>query len=177
MRKFNKPLVLTAAAAAVGISALGSIAITHAAGTSSSNGPMAGLVQAISSKFHLSTSDVQTVVDEQKTKLDTQRQQKFRTTLDQAVTSGSLTQAQEDLIIAKQAEEQTFRASLEGMSMADRQTALQTNRTNLQAWATANNIPQQYIPGGPGGRGGPGHHGFMGMPAPAAASTSPATTN
>jgi hypothetical protein len=158
MNKFSKSLML-AGAAAIGLSAMGAGAI-HAASSTTSTDPMSSLVQAIASKFNLSTTDVQAVFDTQKATMDAQRQADQKTRLDQAVTDGKITQAQEDLIVAKQAEEQTFQDSLKSMSQTDRDTAMKAHMTALQKWATDNSIPQQYLMmghGGPGGgHGGPG---------------------
>lgn len=83
--------------------------------------------------------------------------------LDQAVKDGKLTQAQEDLIIAKQAEVKTFTDTLKDKNQADRQTAMQTEMTAVKAWATTNNIPEQYIlPFGGGMMHGGGMRGGMG---------------
>ena len=163
MKNAHKALIVTAATAAIGISSVG-LAITHAASSVNSTNPMSNLVQAIAKKFNLNPADVQSVVDAQKTQADTQKQQDAKTRLDDAVTKGTITKAQEDLIIAKQTEQKTFMDSLKSMSETDRQAALKTNAANLTAWATTNNIPKQFIPGGFGRGGIGGHHGMNGTP-------------
>jgi len=65
--------------------------------------------------------------------------------LDQAVKDGKITQAQEDLIIAKQAEVKAFRDGLKDKTEADRQAAMKTEMQSIKDWATANNIPEQYV--------------------------------
>ncbi len=84
--------------------------------------------------------------------------------LDQAVKDGKLTQAQEDQIIAKQAEVKTFMDSLKGKSAADRQAAMKKEQDSLKQWAASNDIPSQYILPFKGGMmGGPGNgHGMSG---------------
>jgi len=169
MSKFTKPWMIAGVTAAAGLTLLGATAI-HAAASTTTNGPMSGLVQAIATKFNLKTSDVQAVVDAQKAQIHTQHAADFKTRLDQAVKDGKLTQAQEDLIVAKEADEKTFMESLQSMSETDRKAALQTQMADLKKWATNNNIPTQYVPFGPGGHGGHrmyrGH--FEGAPMPSA---------
>lgn len=169
MKKLSKPAVLLGATALAGLAFAGSTAI-HAATTSTSGDPVSGLVQAIATKFNLQTADVQAVFDEQHAAMETQRAADEKSRLDQAVKDGKLTQAQEDLIIAKQAEEKTFMESLKDKSEADRRAALESHRTELEKWITANNIPKEYMRfgfmvrghrgmGGPGGPGsGPEFH-------------------
>jgi hypothetical protein len=130
--------------------------------------PLKGIVVAISQKFGLSETEVQAVVDEQLKKqhaeMEAKIKQDFATKLTDAVKAGKLTQAQADLITAKQEE---IRAQLE---------TLKTNQTpptkeqmkafmeGLQTWATANNIPKEFMmfgvvshKGGDHMLGGPGH--------------------
>lgn len=163
------------------------------ANTSGISNPMSDLVSTIAQKFNLNTSDVQAVFDEQKTKMDTQRedqraqmgaksQEDFTSRINQAVTDGKLTQAQVDLILAKKAEllaqQEAQKASAETMTQEERQTARETMKTqmdSLKQWATDNNIPQEYIPftgggRGHGGFGGPGGQGF-GRPVPGSSSS------
>ncbi len=65
--------------------------------------------------------------------------------LTQAVTDGKLTQAQADLITAKQAEIKTFLDSLKGKTPAERTAAIATQVTTWKAWAAANNIPDTFF--------------------------------
>lgn len=154
---------MISATALAGAATLG-IGFTQAASLKTNHAnPMANLVSAIAQKFNLKTADVQRVFDEQRT-LQEQRMQAERTArekamLDQAVKDGKLTQAQEDLIIAKQAEVKTFQESIKSLSESERRAKMQAWRTDLKSWATANNIPEQYlmpVMGGPGSGRGPG---------------------
>ncbi|MFA6160618.1 MAG: hypothetical protein WCT54_03010 [Patescibacteria group bacterium] len=110
---------------------------------------MSGLVSAIATKFNLNSTEVQQVFDDQhalnQQQMQGQRQDQMKTRLDQAVTSGQLTQAQEDLIIAKHKEVQDFMASLKDKTPDERQAAIKTETDALKQWATDNNIPQQYF--------------------------------
>ncbi len=126
--------------------------------------PMSNLVAAIAKKFNLNQSDVQKVFDEQRTQMDAQRDteqaSRLKTELDQAVTSGKLTQAQENLIIAKQAEIKSFHDSLKGKTREECEAAMKTEMASVAQWAKDNNIPTQYLMmGGPGGGPRGGHGG------------------
>jgi len=157
--------------------------------------PMSGLVAVIAQKFNLNVSDVQAVFDEQKTKMGAERetnkadmqaemQQKFADELKQAVTDGKLTQAQADLILAKKAEldaqkpsinvapkdrTQTSKTKEEMESeMKTRQAEMKAKQDALKQWATDNGIPEEYLRllggecmGGHGGHGGPGGNGWF----------------
>ncbi len=173
MTKGKKILVITSLAAALGVGALGAGTALAAQNTTARPNLMSGLVTAIAQKFNLSPSDVQAVVDQQRQQIIDQRnknaQQRFTDLLAKAVKDNKLTQAQADLITAKQAEVQAFEASLQGKSVADRQSAMKTEIDSLKAWATANKIPQQYLMYGRIGLRGPGMfvgkmmHGGWGM--------------
>ncbi len=158
-RKFMIGATALAGAATLGIG------LTQASTLKTSGfNPMGNLVSAIAQKFNLNKSDVQQVFDEQRTlqeqQMQAERAAREKAMLDQAVKDGKLTQAQEDLIIAKQAEAKTFLDGLKNLGATERQAKLETWRTELKAWAATNSIPEQYlmpVMGGPGkGRGGMG---------------------
>jgi hypothetical protein len=97
--------------------------------------------------------------------MEAQHQQEAKDRLAQLVADGKLTQEQMNKIVAKQAEIQTQheanKTAFEGMTDAQRHTAMQEQMTSLQKWATDNNIPQQYLMFGFGrGHDGPGKPGF-----------------
>ena len=154
-----KPLAI-AAIAIVSMTTMGA-GVIYAAQNPTAQNRMSGLVTAIATRFHLNQADVQQVFDEQRLQVTQQMQltqgQHEKTKLDQAVKAGKLTQAQEDLIIAKQAEMKTLMNSLKGKTPGERQTALKAQTDTLKAWAQTNNIPMQYLmPFGGGMRGGRG---------------------
>lgn len=143
----KKKIFIASMIATLGVGAFG-VSSVFAAQHGSTN-YMSGLVNAIAQKFHLAPSDVQAVVDAQRQQQTDQMKQqvatRFASSLAQAVKDGKLTQAQADLITAKQAEIQTFEATLQGKTPADRAAATKTEADTLKAWATTNNIPQQYV--------------------------------
>ncbi len=83
--------------------------------------------------------------------------------LAKAVADGKLTQAQADLITAKQAEIRTFLDSLKGKTDAERKTALTAQVATWKAWAAANKIPDTFfrIPEARDEMGGKGPLGGM----------------
>lgn len=143
--------------------------------------PMADIVDAIAQKFNLNASDVQAVFDEQKIKMETQREQNRTQAetdkLSEAVANGKLTQIQADLIIAKRAElyaQNSFNINKEDRSQTTktkeevkaeinaRQEEMKAKQETLKQWATDNNIPIEYIQFGFGmqGKGNmPRHNG------------------
>lgn len=76
--------------------------------TTTNNGPMSSIVNAIATRFNLNVSDVQQVFDEQHAQMQAERQQKnqqrFTDRLSQAITDGKITQAQADQILANKDE-------------------------------------------------------------------------
>lgn len=164
MKKPNKSTMVAIAAVAFGLTAA-SVGAVHAASNTTSTNPMNSLVIAIAQKFNLNTTDVQQVFDDQHTQMEASRQEEFKTRLAQTVTDGKLTQDQADKIIAKFAEldsqRETNKTAMDGKTEAERRTAMQEQMTNLQQWATDNNIPMKYLPFGHGGHKGP--RGGMGF--------------
>jgi hypothetical protein len=119
---------------------------------------MTSFVNAIAAKFNLKAADVQSVVDQtmatERATMDAKRSQNEATRLAKAVTDGKLTQAQADLIKAKQAEMKTFMDSLKTKTQSERMTAMKTQMDSLKQWADANNIPLNFIQGAGMGKGG-----------------------
>lgn len=164
----KKPFVIAGLAATIGLAGLGA-GVAHAATSSSdSNNPMSSLVDAIATKFNLDKTQVQQVFDEQKTKMDAEREQEVKDELAQLVTDGKLTQAQSDAITTKRAElekeREANRDSFKDKTAEERKSEMDTKRTELEQWAKDNGIDTQYLKyvfgHGPGGRGGhgPGGH-------------------
>ncbi len=121
---------------------------------------MASFVTAIAQKFNLNTADVQAVVDStmqaDHAAMEAKMQQASVARLAQAVTDGTLTQAQADLIEAKAAElKATMEASRtadQALTLAERKAKMDAQQTALKTWAATNNIPETYLHfvGGPG---------------------------
>ena len=152
----RKALVVSGIVGTVGLAGLASAAsVSAATDTSKSGDPMSSLVDKIASKFNLDKSKVQAVFDEDRAAHQAERQQEMKDRLATAVKDGKLTQAQADMITAKQAEMKTFMDSLKGKTGDERHQAMEAKRDELKKWASESNIPQEYL--GPAGHGrGPG---------------------
>lgn len=159
----KKHLLVAGIATAVGITGLTGVGIANAATTTSSTNPMSSLVDAISTKFNLNKTDVQKVFDEQRTKMQAERETEVKADVAQLVTDGKITQAQADKINAKRAELQKAHdaeeATEDSKTREDRKTEMDAKRTELETWAKDNGISTDYLKyifGGGRGHGGPG---------------------
>jgi hypothetical protein len=163
----RKRLLAAATVATIGVAGVTSgaaFAVTQADG---STDPMSSLVTAIAEKFDLKTSDVQAVFDEQRTKMEAEREQETKDKVAALVTESKLTQAQADKINAKRAElkeqREAERDSMQDKTAEERRSAMETKRTELDTWLEENDIDKTYAyllmgghgHGGPGGPGGP----------------------
>ena len=185
MKKPNSSKLIATAGIALGLTGIG-LGVSHAASstdtttTQSTNAaasrpnPMQSLITAIAQKFNLSTTDVQAVFDEQHTQMEAQHKAEEATRLAAAVANGTLTQAQADAITVKKAELESAREAnkdtFQNLTPTEREAKMTAERDALKAWATENNIPEQYLMflgGGHGGRNGHGDRGFGGPGAPA----------
>ncbi len=177
----KKTLVITALTLTV--IGTGALAATKTfAQTTTTTNPMSTLVQKIADKFGLSKTDVQAVFDQDRTDREVEMETKYEQQLAQYVSDGKITEAQKQLILAKhkelEASRQTERQSFEGMTDEQRQTAMEANRSKMEAertaleqWATQNGIDVSYLMG----LGKHGGRGFGMGPGPDSA-TAPAST-
>lgn len=148
----RKALVISGIVGTVGLAGVASAATVAAAtDTTKSGDHMSSLVEEIASKFSLDKTKVQAVFDEQREAHQAEREQETKERLATAVTEGKLTQAQADMITAKQAEMKTFMESLKDKTEDERHAAMDTKRDELKKWAQDNSIPEEYFH--PGGRG------------------------
>lgn len=158
----KKQLIVAGIVTAAGLTGLAGMAVANAATNSTSSDPMSSLVQAIATKFNLKSSDVQAVIDEQKTKMDADREADVKAQVTQLVKDGKLTQAQADKINAKRAElekeREANRTSDQSLTDAQRKTKMDERKTALDTWLKENGIDTQYAYLFMGGRGhgGPG---------------------
>ncbi|QQS18614.1 hypothetical protein IPL68_00725 [Candidatus Saccharibacteria bacterium] len=159
----KKQIIAAGVTATVAVAGLTGLGVANAATNSSSSKPMSGLVSAIAKKFNLKESDVQSVVDANRTEMEAQHETDVKAQVTQLVKDGKLTKAQADLITAKRAELQktreTNRTSMDGKTHAERKSAMDAERTALDKWFSDNNIPADYrylVFGGGRGHGGSG---------------------
>lgn len=163
-----KKLIVAGTVATLGLAGLAGGA-AFATTTSGTNDPMSGLASAIATKFNLNKADVQKVVDEQRTKMDAQREQEWKDQLAQLVKDKKLTQAQADKITTKRAEldkeREANRTSGQNLTDEQRKTKMDEHKMALDTWLKDNGIDSQYtylLMGGRGGHGGPGGRGMNG---------------
>ena len=138
--KHKLPIIIGGTMAAVGASSVLAFADTTTNGTGQD-----GLASKIASAFHLNQADVQKVIDQNRTDRQAQMEQKYEDRLAQAVTDGKITSDQKTLILAKHKEVVSFMESLKGKTAAERKSAMQTERQQLQDWASQNNIDLKWI--------------------------------
>lgn len=119
------------------------------------------LIERIASRFNLSTSDVQSVFDEDRKEHQAEMEQRFEEKLSEAVSNGTITEKQKALILAKHEELQKEReADFEArkdMTPEERRADAEKHREEMKAWAEANNIPDEFV--GPNMDGGMRGHG------------------
>lgn len=175
----KKSKTIAATAFVLGVAAVGAgtfNASTAFADTTNNGTPEANrtahitnLVNALAQKFNLNSTEVKTVVDtvmaSEKAAKQANHEVRHETNLAErlakAVTAGKITQAQSVLITAKIQEVKTFMESMKNKTDAERKTAMTSYKANIEAWATANNIPKEFIHmGGMKQMKGKGHGGF-----------------
>ena len=163
-------MLLIAGAIGVGTLAIGAGVVNAATATTAktNSNPTIALAAAMAERFNLNRVDVQAVIDEtmkaHRTSMEVKHQEVFGMRLSQAVTAGKLTQAQADLITAKAAElkatMETNRRALQTASKEQISARLDAEGAALKAWATANNIPEEFVRFAGGGKGFGGHGVF-----------------
>ena len=124
----KKTMLIAGAVTSVGLASVLGTGMVSAATNSGSSGD--SLISKIAQKFNLKESDVQAVFDEDKTARDAERQADMSDRLQDLVDNGKITAAQKTLI------ENKAKAL---------QTARETERKALQAWADEQGIDQQYV--------------------------------
>lgn len=159
----KKSLLVVGAITSIGVAGATGLGVASAA-TDTTNSSSSSLVDKIASKFNLNESDVQAVVDQDRSEHEAQRQAQMEKKLTQAVTDGKITSTQKDLILAKQKEAkaamESDRDSMKDKTAEERKAAMDQKRTDLENWAKSNGIPTEYLRFVMGGHGGP--HGDMG---------------
>lgn len=169
MTNKTKILGLLVGLVLLGGAGIGTNAVFAAQNTSGHPNFMGNLAAAIAQKFNLNVNDVQDVIDDQmaqqRVEAQEQRQLAFENRLSQAVSSGKLTQAQADLILAEKAKVKAQIEALKGKTGEELRAAMKQIMDAERQWATDNNIPQGYMMFGFGGpemrKGGKFGNGMM----------------
>jgi polyhydroxyalkanoate synthesis regulator phasin len=131
----NKKLLITSAI--TGLAGVGIITSSVIAATGTSTPSYPPLVQKIADTFHLNPSDVQKVFDQNKQDRQAQHEQKLKDHLDQLVKNGTITQDQEDKIIAKLKD---LKQNLKSENRQNRTQNRDDFRAQIQQWLTDNGI-------------------------------------
>ena len=169
----TKKTILTVASVSVLCGGLVVATSAFAQTTTNSQSNVPSLVQEIADKFHLNTSDVQSVFAQHRQEMRAQGEANYENYLKNLVSSGKINDEQEQLILNKHKElidqMQSNLKNFKSMTPAQRRAQMQANMQDLQNWAKQNNIPLQYLrPFGPGmGRFGKfGRHKLTPTPTP-----------
>lgn len=153
----NKLLVIGGTTLVLGLASVAGAGVVSAQSSTAANGSTS-IVDKIAQKFNLKSADVQKVFDEDKAAHDAQRQADMKTKLDQAVKDGKITADQETKLIAKLAEmdktRDANRTANQALTGTQRKAAMDKERTDFEAWLTANGISKDVLPQG-GMHGGP----------------------
>lgn len=167
----NKKFIIPSLAlmAALGSGAYG-ISGVSAQGTDNQT----SIIERIANKFNLNKDEVQKVFEENRAERERIMQTNLEKRLNDAVTSGVLTEAQKTLILAKRVEMKMQAAAMRGNAGSEksgwqnltmearqaerekRQSERATRQADLTTWAKDNGIDVQYLMGHMGGRGGSG---------------------
>jgi hypothetical protein len=139
---------------AIGIATVTGVGIVSAQTSTTTAGQ--GLASKIAQRFNLKEADVQSVIDEDHTAHQAERQVRVQQRLDQAVKDGKLTQPQADQLKAKLQELADFAATLKDKTPEERRAAMKSKMAEMKQWLQSSGIPEEYWHIGPGGRGG--HH-------------------
>ncbi|MFH1189009.1 MAG: hypothetical protein V1652_04180 [bacterium] len=145
----NKTKVLAAIAVAAGLTVTGIGAVRAATNNNTRPNFMGNFVDVIAQKFNLNPTEVQKVFDEQlaqqKTQMDTNRQQSFTDRINKAVSDGKLTQDQANQILAEKSTIDAQIAALNGKTREEINSGMKQIMDSEKQWATNNNISQQYL--------------------------------
>lgn len=146
----KKTLMIAGAVTSIGLATtLGAHAVSAESDDASGNGPMSNLVTKIAEKFNLEESKVQEVFEEHKDEVQAGHKVKIEERLTQAVKNGELTEEQKAAILAKMEEfhsqHEASRDEFKNMTPEERHAAMEQKRTELEAWAEENEIPEKYL--------------------------------
>ena len=154
----KRNLILGGSLVAIAVTTLG-----IGAASAAQNPNKDDLVSKIASRFNLNKDDVQSVFDENRAEHQQERKAKLENRITKAVQNGKLTEDQKAKILAKIDENKAFFESLKDMEPAERKTALDNHKKEMEAWAKENGIHNKWTMPGRGRHHGPefGEHGPM----------------
>lgn len=157
--KMKRTVLVGAVAAVAAVGGVGGAGIASAA--TNGNSSESSIVDKIASKFNLNKTDVQSVFDENREAKQAEREADQKQRLADAVTNGTLTQAQADHITSVHNEIKTLRGTTAPKDLSqDVRDQIKDKMDALRDWAKDNNIDMKDFMGGHGGTRGMGpRHG------------------
>ena len=154
-----KPRQKLIIASVASVIAMGGGLFAHSAFAAGTTGDT-GLASFLATKFNLKQADVTSALSDYHVQQDATRAQAETDKLNAAVTAGTITSAQKDLIVAKRAAIKQQMDALHAdttKTAAERKAAMDQIMTDTKTWATQNGIDLKWLGPGAGGRhGGPG---------------------
>lgn len=133
--RYDKRLLL--ALSAVGVIGAAGISATAIAATDSNSGEYPPIVKRLASTFNLDPAKVNDVFKQQREQNHQNRENKLKSSLDQAVKDGKLTQEQADKLLAKL---KSLKAEHKNGDKSNRREVKEDMRAELQQWAKDNGI-------------------------------------
>lgn len=117
------------------------------------------LVQKIVEKYNLNKDEVKTLVNQDRTERQAEREKQKETRLTELVAAGKITEAQKTAILAKEKELEAKREEYKNLSVSERRSKMEAMHTEMQAFLKAQGIDESIMRG----MGGPkGERGGMG---------------
>ena len=160
----SKNKKITAAAFAIGALAL--MAGVYGIGTTyaQDNDAHSSLIQKLASKFGVEEAEVESVFNEHRQEMQTEREAKFSAKLDEAVEAGEITAEQKQAILDKHEEMRSKHEELKDLSQEERREKMKGLKDEMRDWAEENDIDMRDIApkgekGMKGGKGMGGHGG------------------
>lgn len=116
------------------------------------------MAQNIATRFNIDVNEVSAFFDEQREARRAERVAEVETKLDAAVSAGTLTAEQKELLVTKMEENRANREDMRDLTPEERRTKAEEHRVEMQAWAENNGIDLSTLDLGRGGPEG-GRHG------------------
>jgi hypothetical protein len=137
---------------------LGSFNVFAAATTSTSTYP--AIVEKIAEAFDLDPAEVNEVFEAEKKEMEAKRQAQYEKRLAEAVTAGTITEAQKTAILEETAAIRTKMETIKDLDKDEQKTKMDSLRTEIQTWIKNNGLEEKQnllefgaFGGGPGGNG------------------------
>jgi hypothetical protein len=127
----------------------GLVVVTNAFAQTNGQTSIPSVAQEIANKFHLNEGDVQSVFNQHKQQMQAKMESNYETYLGNLVTSGKITEEQQQLILTKHKElmtqMQSDGKSFKSLTPAERKAQMQATMKDLQTWSKQNNISLKYL--------------------------------